>query len=230
MIKKEEEKKEAIRLRKIGKTYAQILSVIPVAKSTLSLWFREVGFSKRQKQLFTENKKRSAIRGGQTKKNDRINRVKRIVSHSKKDIVTLSDKELFLIGVALYWSEGAKEKEYKPGSGVDFINMDKRMVWVFLYWLQKVCKVSKDMIVFELYLHESHTKRVQEVQKYWSHATQFPLDAFRTVRFKKQTATKTRRKNTSESYYGALRIRVLQSSELVRKIAGWTEEIIENIK
>mgnify|MGYP000140241659 CR=1 FL=1 len=37
------EKEKAITMRKEGKTYSQILAVVPVAKSTLSLWLQDVG-------------------------------------------------------------------------------------------------------------------------------------------------------------------------------------------
>lgn len=54
MIQKIEEKKKAIELRKQGLSYREILEQIPVAKSSLSLWLRSVGLSKKQKQRLTE--------------------------------------------------------------------------------------------------------------------------------------------------------------------------------
>ena len=35
-------------LRREGMTYSEILKIIPVAKSTISLWLREVGLSKKE--------------------------------------------------------------------------------------------------------------------------------------------------------------------------------------
>lgn len=49
-------KEKAVSLRKQGKTYAEILKEIPVAKSTLSEWFRDVKLSKPQVQRLTLRK------------------------------------------------------------------------------------------------------------------------------------------------------------------------------
>ncbi len=51
MIPKKEERKKAIQLRKKGLSYSKILKQVPVAKSTLSLWLRSVGLTKRQKKI-----------------------------------------------------------------------------------------------------------------------------------------------------------------------------------
>ena len=53
---KQSEKAKAIAFRKEGKTYSEILKKVPVAKSTLSLWLRDVGLSKTQKQKITVKK------------------------------------------------------------------------------------------------------------------------------------------------------------------------------
>ena len=101
MISKVREKKEAIRLRKQGKTYSEILSKIPVAKSTLSLWLREVGLAKKQAHRLTQKKLDGSKRGGEAKYLQRIARYNSIISAAKNDIHTISDRELFLIGAVL---------------------------------------------------------------------------------------------------------------------------------
>ena len=60
---KEKLKQKAIKLRRQGKTYSEILTEVPVAKSTLSLWLREVDLSITQKQRITEKKKKSTKKG-----------------------------------------------------------------------------------------------------------------------------------------------------------------------
>ena len=52
MIKKTVEKEYAIRLRKEGKTYSDILRIVQVAKSTLGLWLKEANLSKAENQKF----------------------------------------------------------------------------------------------------------------------------------------------------------------------------------
>src|SRR3989338_10887183 len=114
MIKKEKEKLLALTLRKQGLSYREILEKVPVAKSSLSLWLQSVGLSRKQKQRLTEKKLASARRGALKKKQDRIFRTKIIKEKAEKEVCKLSERERWLIGVALYWAEGSKEKEWNP--------------------------------------------------------------------------------------------------------------------
>ena len=100
MITKTLEKEKAIALRKEGKTYSQIMKVVPVAKSTISLWFKEVGLSKEQKQVLTANRLAAAMRGGAAKRKQRIEKSAAIIRAAQSEIGPISKRELFLIGVA----------------------------------------------------------------------------------------------------------------------------------
>lgn len=229
MIRKMHEKEKAIKLRKQGKTYTDILRAIPVAKSTLAIWLKDAKLSIPENQKFTEAKRLASLRGGQAKRKQRIEKQNIIFSEAKSDIKHLSEYEFFLLGVALYWAEGTKEKEYRPGSGVAFSNMDPRMIILFLKWLDKICKIPKDMIRFEIMVHESHRERVGEVRRFWSKTTSFPINSFSRVYFKNSKIKKTNRKNIGEKYHGVLKIHVGKSSELVRKISSWSSSIFEEV-
>ena len=228
MIKKLKEKKSAIKLRRQGKTYSEILRVIPVAKSTLGLWLKDAKLSIPENQKFSEAKRLASLRGGQTKNKQRVEKQRTILLTAKSQILSISEHELFLIGIILYWAEGSKEKEYHPGSTFAFSNMDPKMIQVLLAWLFKVCKISKNMLIFNIFLHETHKYRVEEVRRYWSKITGFPVDRFKSV-YWKRNKLKTNRKNVEEKYYGVLKIKVRKSSSLVRKIAGWSEGIFEKV-
>jgi len=103
------------------------------------------------------------------------------------------------------------------------------MIILFLKWLNKICKIPKDMIGFEIMIHESHREEVAEIRQYWSKITGFPLESFSKVYFKRSKIKKTNRKNIGEKYYGVLKIHVKRSSDLVRKIASWSERIFEKV-
>jgi hypothetical protein len=228
MVIKEKGKETAIKLRKQGKTYSEILSVVPIAKSTLAIWLQSVSLGKKQKQIYTMARRLASLRGGEAKKKQRIEKQKKIFSQANLEIKDISIRELFLIGVIMYWAEGAKEKEYYPGSQLQFSNMDPKMIQVFLVWLIKACKIDKNMIIFNIFLHQTHKNRVKEVRAYWSKITGFPINSFSSIYWKKNNL-KTNRRNIKEKYYGVLKIKVRRSSNLVRKIAGWSEGIFEKI-
>lgn len=224
MIEKIIEKKHAIELRKQGRTYSEILDRINVAKSTLSLWLREVGLSKAQKQRITKKKIESALRGARVRHNKKIDLIKRLEAESKGEIGVVSKRELFLLGVALYWAEGSKEKVYGAGINVQFSNSDPRMIKLFLLWLKQV-GVSKDRIKFELFIHENNKYRLKEVINFWSEKISIRRASLSKVYFKKHKFN-TNRKNVKTLYYGLLRVTISASSDLNRKISGWISGIL----
>ena len=227
MISKDKEKLKAIKLRKLGFTYSEILSKIPVAKSSLSLWLKSVGLSKAQKQRITDKKLASALRGAMRKKMDRIAKTKQIKEIAEREVGNLTKREKWLIGVALYWAEGSKEKEWRPGSRAQFINSDPLMINFFIKWLY-ACKISKNMLVFDIYLHDNNKHRLDEIIEFWSNQTDFPKDSFQHIYYKKNKI-KTKRKNIGNTYFGIIKINVKESSGFNRRIAGWTNGILKSI-
>ncbi len=213
-------KNKAIELRKLGKSYSEILREVKVAKSTLSLWLRLVGLSKKQIQRLTLKKLQSARRGGDAKRQQRMEKSNRIIEEAERDVEHISERELWLIGTMLYWAEGKKEKDYSPGTGVGFCNSDYLMIKVYLKWLKTCLKIPEDRLVFEIYIHETHKDKVEEIRSFWSKETRFPLSFFRRIYFKKNKLSGNR-KNKGIGYHGLLTINVRKSSELNRKITGW---------
>lgn len=227
MLLKTEEKEKAIKLRRRGFSYSEILEKVPVAKSTLSLWLRDVGLSKRHKQRLTKKKLAAALKGAHAKRNYRIAITEAIKNRAKSEMGKLSKRELWLVGTALYWAEGTKEKN--KSTGVKFSNSDPRMIKLFLKWLRKVCKIASENIYCEIYLHRTAIDRQKEIQNYWIKTTNFPLSQFQKIIWKKHNLS-PKRKNVGKNYYGQLRICVRKSSAFNRKIAGWVEGITKQCR
>ena len=141
-----QEYQKAIELRKTGLSYTEILQQVHVAKSTLSLWLRSVGLSKCQKQRLTERKLASIKRGWQKWRGMRLQKVRELKQKAYAEIGEVSKRELWLIGTALYWAEGSKEKENNVGQGLTFCNSDSQMIKFYLRWLEEVLKVQEDNI------------------------------------------------------------------------------------
>ena len=221
------EKEKAIKLREEGLSYSEILKQVPVAKSTLSLWLRSVGLSKRQKQRLTEKKLAAALKGARARRDFRLTITKEIEKKAKNEIGRLSKRELWLIGIALYWAEGAKQKENNISQKVRFSNSDPAMIKVFLKWLRNICKISNSSINFRIALHKTAKNKLKEVQKYWSNITGFPINNFQKIDWKKHRIN-TKRKNIGEKYFGLLNIHIRNSTNLNRKIEGWIKGIYKN--
>jgi hypothetical protein len=225
MIEKTREKEKAIRLRRDGKTYSQILSVVPVAKSTLTLWLHDVGMAKYQRQKITDARIAGQKRGALAMRTKRLARQEDIFGLASKEIGTLSKRELFLIGTALYWAEGSKQKEHNVSQQLVFANSDANMVQCFLNWLM-IIGVSKKDVYFELYAHDGDT--IDRMALFWSKKVQVPPSVLKEKVYFKKGNPKTLRKNVGENYFGLIRVRVKNSTDLNRKVHGWVQGILKN--
>jgi hypothetical protein len=224
MHSKPDLREKAIGLRRQGKTYSEILKEVLVAKSTLSLWFHEVELAKHQVQRITEKRIAGQKKGAQARRSQRIALQHKIWLKSEQEIGSLSDRELWLIGIALYWAEGSKEKTWRPGSKLLFSNSDPRMIRVFLKWLLLFPDISKERIGFEIYIHENSENNIEHVKKFWATETGFPVQFFQKIYFKKNKIY-TNRRNKGSLYNGLLRVKIPKSSTLLRKIEGWTRGV-----
>lgn len=213
-------RKRAIELRQCGLSYSEIRDRVPVSKFTLSIWLNSVELTEEQKKRLAEVNRQAGIAGAKKRRDMRRGRQQRIYESTMKTVGPITPRELWLMGTVLYWAEGAKEKEYRPGSGVEFTNSDPVLVRLFLKWIQEMCGVDRERIVFAIFLHESHRDSLRGVQTYWADQTGFPLQAFQRVYFKSNKPTT--RRNTGRSYQGVLRIEAKASSEELRRITGWT--------
>lgn len=222
-----DEKQKAIKLRKKGKTYSEILAEIPVAKSTLSEWLKSVQLATPQKQRLTKKRKDSAMRGARARHETRILEVKEFEHSGLAEIGRISDRELWLIAIALYWAEGSKQYEHAPSTGIMFSNSDSRMIRVFLKWLEKR-GIPASSIYFELYVHESRKAEIQSFRRWWIHELGVSPGQITRIYFKRGNP-KTNRKNIADLYHGLIRIKVNSSTVLNRRIGGWVHGIVATL-
>ncbi|MFA5828171.1 MAG: hypothetical protein WC841_02270 [Candidatus Shapirobacteria bacterium] len=212
----------SVSLRKDGLSYSQILKKVPVAKSTLSQWLRSVGLSKKQKQALTERKLSAIQRGGAKKRKQRLQKIEAIDKSTFSDIGQLSNRDLWLAGIMLYWAEGEKQKETNVSVGIKFSNSDSRMLSFFIFWLKEYLKIIDDDIVLELYVHEKFKETKNVFVEYWSNELGYPKSKFDKIYFKKNKIM-TMRKNVDQNYHGQISVRVRRSTDLNRRIAGWVK-------
>ncbi|MEK7505710.1 MAG: hypothetical protein AAB597_02345 [Patescibacteria group bacterium] len=220
-------KHKAIEERRKGKSYREILERVPVTKSTLSLWLRSVGLSRRQKIRLTEKRLAASKRGGEVRHKQRIFSTQETHRISIAEIGRISKRELMLIGATIYWGEGSKAKEYYPSAGTQITNSDPSLLRITVRWLVEICKVQDEDIKYEIYVHETETSRVPEIRKYWSRELRVPIVRLNKIYFKRNKVG-TNRRNKGSLYYGLVRITIRRSTSLNRRISGWILGIADN--
>jgi len=213
------EKLKAIKLRKLGKSYGEILKKINVSKGTLSVWLRDIQLTPEQKEkLYITLRRKNAYKGAKVQQEKRIKRTKQIITEAKKEIKYLLKTPLFLAGLMLYWAEGTKR-----GEQINFSNSDPRMIKFMMLWFRKICKVPEEKFRVKLYIHILHCRK--DIEKYWSQLTNIPLTQFQKTQIK-PTSLRHRR---HPLYNGTCAIRI-SNKDLFRKINGWRLGMLEQFK
>ncbi|MEU3776504.1 hypothetical protein AB0F11_25555 [Streptomyces sp. NPDC032472] len=212
---KDDLRARARELRLQGMTYDEIQLELGCSKSSISLWVRDL--PKPDRQRTKEEATAAARRGWERTLEMRDEERLQTKRDAAREIGSISDRELFLIGVGLYWSEGSKDKAYERRERAIFVNSDPDMVRVYLAWL-RLLGVSGEHIRFNVAIHETADTAAAEL--FWADLVGADSGKFLTTALKRHNP-KTSRKHTGEDYYGCLAIRVLQSAELYRRIEGW---------
>ncbi|WP_330288537.1 terminase gpP N-terminus-related DNA-binding protein [Streptomyces sp. NBC_00576] len=217
---KDDLRHQARELRLQGWTYDRIQVELGCSKGSISSWVRDL--PKPERKRTTEEASAIAKRGWETTMQKREEERQKTKQTAATAIGELSDRELFVAGVALYWAEGSKDKSYDRRERVTFVNSDPNVISLFLAWLN-LLEVERELIRYHLMIHESAD--VEAAEKYWSDLVQVDRSTFGKTVLKRHNP-KTVRKNTGADYRGCLALTVRQSSELYRRIEGWWYGIV----
>ena len=215
------QKREALRLRKEGWSINDIYKKLDVAKGTVSVWVRDVQLTSIQMQeLAQRSHARSAVEKRRSSRiNNEYNKRQLVIDKAKSEILKLSKKDLFLIGVMLYWAEGGK----KQRGSVRFSNSDPLMVRVIMKFFRVICKVPEEKFRIHLHIHMHLDYRKAEI--YWSEITGVPLNHF----YKTYNAPNKGSQNKKDNLpNGTIQVYV-SDTNLFLKIKGWTAGIADNI-
>ncbi|HLL33080.1 MAG TPA: hypothetical protein VK545_04130, partial [Streptomyces sp.] len=124
---KDDLRRKARELRLQGWTYDRIEAELGCSRSSVSLWVRDLPKPERR-----DPAEAAAIarRGREEKLRIRDEERRRTKETARRAVGELSSRELFLLGVGLYWAEGAKDKPYDRRENVTFVNSDRSMIRV----------------------------------------------------------------------------------------------------
>ena len=218
---KDDLRAQARELRRAGRTYDEIQDTLGVSKSSISLWVRDLPKPPRRQ---TAEQRRQHMQDicWSPRRELRENERRITKAAAAREVGKMTDRELFIAGISLYWAEGSKDKSYSRRERVTFVNSDPNMIRVFLAWLGLV-GVDRSRLRFAVQIHESAD--VEAAEGYWRELVGAASDAFCKTTLKKHNP-KTNRRNIEDGYRGCLAVRVLEGADLYRRIEGWWYGIV----
>ena len=220
---KDMERAKARELRMQGLNYNRIAAELGVSKSSVSLWVRDLP---RPESLSYEECRRRAAEGVR-----RYWAAERPVREAQRQaaraaaaaqIGPLNDREILIAGAIAYWCEGAKNKPYRRGDQVIFMNSDPALIRFYMRFLA-VAGIEPGRLRCRVQIHENAD--AEAAQQFWLAVTGLRAAQFRRPALKRHNP-KTVRKNTGDDYHGCLRIDVLRDTSLYRKIEGWAAGVM----
>jgi transcriptional regulator with XRE-family HTH domain len=162
-----EEQARARELRARAWTLQEIADELGVAKSSVSIWVRDVNFEPRPRAGYGSARRR----GPNALQRRKLAEIDALLREGEERIGQLSERDRFIAGVALYAAEGSK----RDGE-LRFTNSDPRFIYFYCRWLRHFFEIDESRLRVGLYLHQGLD--LDAANHYWSTITEIPLDQF----------------------------------------------------
>ncbi|MEV8205136.1 hypothetical protein AB0P40_06985 [Streptomyces sp. NPDC079189] len=213
---KDDLREKARELRRQGMTYDRIQVELGCSKSSISLRVRDLP---KPEPHYTPTEHLALMNAGLVDLRASRDKERAETKRLARDAVgELSDRELFLVGVTLYWAEGAKDKTYSRRECLQFINSDPNVIKLYLCWLD-LPGVTQDRMRMRMRVSIHESADIPGAERFWAEPAGIPTSALKKTTLKKHNP-RTTRKNTTESYRGCLVIYVSKSADLYRRVEG----------
>lgn len=149
-------------LRHLGLSYGEIMDLVPVKKSTLATWCREIILSDEQIASIKARTSQpiGVPRDTQWRRRLEIEAIERL---ARSEVPYLIGEPLWLSGITLYWAEGSKTKNH-----LRLANTDPRALRLFVNWVLTYLD-PKARFSIQLHLHEGNDER--QAKTYWRRQT-----------------------------------------------------------
>ncbi len=158
------ERERARELRAESWTLAEIGAELGVAKSSVSVWVRDVDFTPRPRST-------ARRRGPNVLQRRKAAEIEQLREEGRRRIGLLSEREFLVAGAALYAGEGSR----RDGM-VAFVNSDPRMVLFFCQWLRRFFEIDEYRLRARLHLHEDLD--LVAATRFWSDLLAIPVSGF----------------------------------------------------
>ncbi len=223
---KQKERELAQILRRKGTSISDIAVKLNVSKSTVSTWCKDIALTAEAIETISRTSEskstKSLLLYTESLRQKRQKNITLSNNIGKQKIGMVSERDIYCIGLGLYWGEGYKRGSQEFG----FTNSDVRMIKFYILWLHTVFGIVKKDIIARVSINSLHIRRLTDVEKYWSGVT-----GIAKSQFTKSSLIKTQSKKVYtniEQHYGTLRIKVRKGTTMRREVMGAIEGIVDS--
>ena len=125
---------------------------------------------------------------------------------------TLKENELFILGLVIYWAEGSRKVRYN----VQVVNMDHRMLQLFVRFLRDIARVQESRLRLDVRVYHGFSK--EKARRYWCQALRLnPKQVLVNPHIDRRS-----KPNRQWSPYGIATVRVSST-----KLKAWLDQQLE---
>lgn len=218
-------RKKAEKLRLLGYSYGMIHEKLAISKSTLSNWLNQIAFNPNRKVM--EKIGKAKLKSALYKHRFKMQDIKQRKQEAAQEIGKLTHRDIFMLGIGIYFGEGSKSIEE-----IRISNSDPMIIRLSLVWLQKFCGLKKHH--FRITLHSYPDIDHRKALQFWSKKTTIPTTQFtKTVVDNRENKSLLKRRKLP---YGTAHLYVRSGGTIIpgvkslhRKIIGWMESVAKQI-
>ncbi len=183
-----------------------------VARSTVSLWVREIELAEHQREEL-----HSRGLSARTKARRAYYRARRRQYQDEGRALALKGDPLHAAGCMLFWAEGSRDRNL-----LQLTNSDPAMVAFFMRFVRAYFDLTKVSVRIACNLFADHEQRQKEVEDFWLTTAELPRSCLTKSTVNRYSASsKKTRKNKLP--YGTCRVTV-HSTHVVQHIYGAIQE------
>ncbi len=212
---KDAERIRAQMMRRSGKSIKTIASVLEVSPSSVSRWCAMIELTPAQKISLDASRREAGLKAlapwvaknKQQKQSD----IAAQLAAGTEDVGNISTRDLFILGLGLYWGEGYKRGSQECG----FTNSDPAIVRTILRWFYDCYDIDKARIIARVTINDLYKAEAERIVHDWSKEVQIPVSQFGKPSFISGYGKISR---DARTYRGTLRIKVRNGTSLRRRI------------
>jgi hypothetical protein len=209
---KTEERAEARRLRCQGRSVRDIEGLLGVARSSVSLWVRDIELTEPQREALRLSARRTRSAG----RSEHFRAKRRAYQEEGRAAARRCDA-LHAAGCMLYWAEGTKHR-----NTLGLSNSDPEVVRFFIGFLRAYFPAPDKKVRLQCNLFADHVERQYEIEQFWLDVLDLPTSCL-TKSIVNTYSKYSQKKRMNKLPYGTCRLSV-HSTAIVQHIYGAIQE------
>jgi transposase-like protein len=214
---KNKEKEKARELRKNGYSLSEICKELSVAKSSVSVWVRDIILTLEQKSELQERGGISEnLRKASELRKDYFLKLRLKYQEEGRNLAK-KNMPLHMCGCIMIWCEGGKLR-----NSIELTNSDIFMHKLFIKFLKKFYKVKNEEITISINAHDANGISIEDIENYWVTGLELKKENLRKTTLNRYSHF-SQKKKIGKLPYGTCRLMV-NRTDLIQNIYGAIQE------